>query len=76
MVRERRDTYPYLRDQRTLAEIRKHKLIESQKAGEEISFTTAALDWIKKYGQKWKELHAEESVELMPSLLNAKKMIS
>ncbi len=55
-----RDTYPYFRDPRALEEIRKHKWIESQKLGQEVGFATAALDWIERYGQQWKEIHADE----------------
>lgn len=55
-----RDKYPYLKDPRALAEIRKHKWIESQKAGTEIGFASAAVDWIKKYGEEWKKIHAQE----------------
>lgn len=55
-----RDKYPYLKDPRALAEIRKHKWIESQKAGTEIGFPSAAVDWIKKYGEEWKKIHAQE----------------
>lgn len=55
-----RDTYPYFRDPRALEEIRKHKWIESQKLGEEVGFATAALDWIGKYGEEWKKIHAAE----------------
>ena len=46
--------YSFLQDELALVEIRKHKWIESEKSGKEISFATAALDWIKKYGQDWK----------------------
>jgi len=45
--------YSFLNDESALTEIRKHKWIESQKAGREIGFVTAALDWIKKYGHEW-----------------------
>ena len=55
-----KDRYPYLRDPRALAEIRRHKWIESQKKGKEIGFATAAADWVKKYGRQWKKIHAEE----------------
>jgi len=55
-----KDNYPYFRDPRALDEIRKHKWIESQKLGEEVGFATAALDWINKYGQEWKKIHAGE----------------
>ncbi|MBN3040429.1 MAG: PilZ domain-containing protein [Candidatus Omnitrophica bacterium] len=52
-----KDDYSYLKDPRALAEIRKHKWIESQKHKTEIGFATAALDWIKRYGRKWQEHH-------------------
>jgi len=54
-----KDKFSYLNDPRALAEIRKHKWIESQKQGTEIGFASAAFDWIQKYGQEWKRLHAE-----------------
>ena len=54
-----RDTYPYLKDPRVLAEIRRHKWIESQKAQEEIGFASAAIDWIDKYAESWKKAHGE-----------------
>ncbi|MCF7908547.1 MAG: hypothetical protein K9L86_06745 [Candidatus Omnitrophica bacterium] len=56
-----KDSYPYFRDPRALEEIRKHKWIESQKQNQEVSFATAALDWINNYGAQWKEIHADES---------------
>ena len=46
--------YSFLQDELALAEIRKHKWIESEKHGKEIGFATAALDWIKRYGQDWR----------------------
>ena len=47
--------YSFLKDDLALAEIRKHKWIESEKLGGEIGFATAAIDWIKKYGPQWKQ---------------------
>ena len=35
-------------------EILKHKWIESEKAGTDIGFERALLDWIRKYRTKWK----------------------
>ena len=51
------DDFSYLKDPRVLAEIRKHKWIESQKKGKEVGFATAAVDWINRYGQQWKKIH-------------------
>ena len=35
-------------------EILKHKWIESEKAGEDIGFEKALLDWIVKYRSSWR----------------------
>jgi len=45
--------YSFLNDTLAIHEIRKHKWLESEKQGQEIGFATAALDWIRKYGQQW-----------------------
>jgi hypothetical protein len=51
--------YSFLKDEMALAEIRKHKWIESEKKGYELGFATCALDWIQKYGDQW--LHYKAS---------------
>ncbi|MDP2939443.1 MAG: hypothetical protein Q8O13_05150 [Candidatus Omnitrophota bacterium] len=55
--------FSFLKDSRALAEIRKHKWIESEKRGQEIGFATAAVDWIKKYGEAWKKVYLKEDKE-------------
>lgn len=35
-------------------EINKHKWIESEKAGDDIGFEKALLDWIQKYRSNWR----------------------
>jgi hypothetical protein len=52
-----KDKYSYLNDPRAIAEIRKHKWIESQKQGEELGFASAAVDWIQRFGAAWKQVH-------------------
>jgi hypothetical protein len=37
------------------AEILKHKWIESEKAGRDIGFEKALLDWIMKYRSDWRD---------------------
>ena len=45
-------------------EILKHKWIESEKAGKDIGFEKALLDWIVKYRSAWREKrHREMSHE-------------
>ena len=47
--------YPFLENESAITEIRKHKWLESEKLGRDIGFVTAALDWIRNYGQGWLE---------------------
>ena len=43
------------------AEILKHKWIESEKAGKEIGFERALLDWIVKHRSNWRERRRKEA---------------
>jgi hypothetical protein len=43
------------------AEILKHKWIESEKAGRDIGFERALLDWIVKHRSNWKERRRKEA---------------
>ncbi|MEI7998036.1 MAG: hypothetical protein WCH62_00810 [Candidatus Omnitrophota bacterium] len=42
-----------LKDKDVLAEINRHKWIESQKAGYDIGFERASREWIQSYSEKW-----------------------
>ena len=42
------------------AEILKHKWIESEKAGKDIGFERALLDWIMKHRSNWRERRRKE----------------
>jgi len=42
-------------------EILRHKWIESEKAGRDIGFERALLDWIVKYRSEWRKRRASES---------------
>ena len=42
-------------------EILKHKLIESEKAGADIGFEKALLDWILKHRSNWREKRMKEA---------------
>ncbi|HEY2626015.1 MAG TPA: hypothetical protein VGI41_04605 [Candidatus Udaeobacter sp.] len=43
------------------AEILKHKWIESEKAGKDIGFEKALLDWIVKHRSNWREKRMRET---------------
>jgi hypothetical protein len=59
-----RKIYPFLNDQLARQEIYKHKWIESEKAGREIGFASAAYDWISQHGQAWLNYHKKTLPEL------------
>ena len=42
-------------------EILRHKWIESEKAGHDIGFERALLDWIVKYRSAWRDERAKQS---------------
>lgn len=43
-------------------EILKHKWIESEKAGNDIGFEKALLDWIQKHRSKWRNFRKNKKV--------------
>ena len=43
------------------AEILKHKWIESEKAGKDIGFERALLDWVVKHRSSWRERRIKEA---------------
>ncbi len=43
------------------AEILRHKWIESEKAGRDIGFEKALLDWIMKYRSDWRDRRRKEA---------------
>ncbi len=47
--------YSFFHDELALTEICRYRQSEGQKIGQEIGFATAAYEWIKKYGEDWKQ---------------------
>jgi hypothetical protein len=45
-------------------EILKHKWIESEKAGSDIGFEKALLDWIVKHRSSWREKRLKEATKV------------
>jgi hypothetical protein len=45
-------------------EILKHKWIESEKAGSDIGFEKALLDWIVKHRSNWREKRLKEATKV------------
>ena len=48
-------------------EILRHKWIESEKAGHDIGFEKALLDWIVRFRSSWREKRRSEHVRLATS---------
>jgi hypothetical protein len=44
-------------------EVLKHKWIESEKAGSDIGFEKALLDWIVKHRSNWRDKRLKEAVK-------------
>jgi hypothetical protein len=62
-----------LKDQRVVEEIKRHLWLESEKAGGDIGFDTAAEDWLNKYAQAWLKYHMPEYMLKRVSQAKAKK---
>jgi hypothetical protein len=43
-------------------EILRHKWIESEKAGQDIGFERALLDWIRKHREKWRSARGPKKI--------------
>jgi hypothetical protein len=54
------DPKKLLRDKKVIAEINRHKWLESEIAGYDIGFEAAAEDWLRKHASAWVEYHAKK----------------
>lgn len=46
-----------LSNKKVVEEINRHRWIESEKAGYDIGFESASLDWLQKFSQAWMDYH-------------------
>ena len=46
-----------LKDRRVVEEVNRHLWIESEKAGYDIGFDTAAVDWLERFSKAWTNYH-------------------
>jgi len=46
-----------LKDRRVVDEINRHQWIESEKAGYDIGFEKACVDWIDNFSKAWMQFH-------------------
>ena len=55
------DAKKLLRDKKVIAEINRHKWLESEIAGYDIGFEAAAENWLKKHADAWVTYHMKNS---------------
>ena len=46
-----------LKNKKAVEEINRHRWIESEKAGHDIGFETASVDWLEKFSAAWMQYH-------------------
>ena len=46
-----------LKNKKAVAEINRHRWIESEKAGYDVGFKTASADWLEKFSKVWMQYH-------------------
>ncbi len=46
-----------LKNKKAVEEINRHRWIESEKAGYDIGFETASVDWLEKFSAAWMQYH-------------------
>ena len=74
-----------LKNRDALEEIARHQWIESEKAGRDVGFETAAEDWLKRFSKAWMDYHmpaqkakaqkSEASVDAKPKSRKAKSYL-
>ena len=52
-LKEKSTFYQYYKSE--LEEILKHKWVESEKAGRDVGFSFALMDWIRHHRKSWRE---------------------
>lgn len=53
-----------LKNAEVLEEINRHRWIESEKAGTDLSFETAAKDWLERFSDGWIAYHKPAATSL------------
>ena len=62
-----------LRNRKVIEEINRHKWLESEIAGYDIGFESAAEDWLKKHAAVWVAYHAKKGKVILPKKKKSKK---
>jgi len=51
------DNKQLLKNKKAIEEINRHRWIESEKAGHDIGFEIASVDWLEKFSSAWMNYH-------------------
>ena len=61
------DAKKLLRNKKVIAEINRHKWLESEIAGYDVGFETAAESWLKNHAAAWVKYHMKNSSPTSPA---------
>jgi hypothetical protein len=56
-----------LKNKKAVEEINRHRWIESEKAGYDIGFKTASVDWLEKFSTAWMQYHMPKRKDVSAS---------
>ena len=65
-----------LKDRRVVEEINRHLWIESEKAGRDIGFDSAAKDWLEKFSKSWMSYHMPGKAATAPGAAPKKSLFA
>ena len=55
-----------LNNKKVVEEINRHRWIESEKAGHDIGFEQASLDWLERFSKAWMDYHMPKQKHSSP----------
>ncbi|GFH99069.1 hypothetical protein IMSAGC004_01471 [Bacteroidaceae bacterium] len=65
-----------LKNKKAVEEINRHRWIESEKAGHDIGFETASLDWLERFSKAWMDYHMpQKNGQTKPAANKAKSRL-
>ncbi len=65
-----------LRNKKVIEEINRHLWIESEKAGYDIGFEQAALDWLENFSKAWMNYHMPQKTSKKSAVSSKKSTTS
>jgi hypothetical protein len=53
-----------LKNRKVIEEINRHRWIESEKAGHDIGFEQASMDWLERFSKAWMDYHMPQKKDI------------